>query len=86
MLHLQLVTATFVFGFRLHLELSALHNLDELLGLGASTDGNILDLVDNVHSLEHFTKNDVFAIEPAGDNSGDEELGAVAGEGIRVSK
>ena len=28
----------------------------------------------------------MLAIEPRGDNGGDEELGAVAGEGIRVSK
>jgi hypothetical protein len=40
------------------------------------------NLGDNVHSLDDLTEDDVLAIEPAGDNSGDEELRTV---GVRSS-
>ena len=32
-----------------------------------------------------FAKDDVLAVEPAGDNGGDEELGTVAGKRMRFS-
>lgn len=54
-------------------------------GLDIGTDGTgggteTLDLLDNVHGLgiSDLAEDDVLAIEPRGDNGGDEELGAVA--------
>lgn len=47
-------------------------------GAGGGTE--TLDLLDNVHGLgiSDLAEDDVLAIEPRGDNGGDEELGAVA--------
>ena len=46
-------------------------------GAGGGTES--LDLLDNVHGLgiSDLAEDDVLAIEPRGDNGGDEELGAV---------
>jgi len=41
-----------------------------------------LDLLDDVESLNNLSENDVLAIEPRGDDGGDEELGSV---GVRSS-
>lgn len=64
-----------------HLALSGLDNgwllgVVDLAGTGASG----LDSLDNVHGLlvSNLAENDVLAIQPGGDNGGDEELGAVA--------
>lgn len=62
--------------FRWDLELSALGNLDCLDRLVARALGDVLDLLDDVVALEDFTEDDVAAVEPAGDDGGDEELGA----------
>jgi hypothetical protein len=54
-------------------QLAAVHDLDRLGGL--STARSLpLDLHHNVHALKHPSKHDVLAIEPVGDDSGDEEL------------
>lgn len=47
-------------------------------GAGGGTES--LDLLDNVQGLgiSDLAEDDVLAIEPRGDNGGDEELGAVA--------
>lgn len=63
--------------FRWDLELSALGDLDCLYGLVASSLGDVFDLLDNLVSLKNLAEDDVAAIEPAGDDGGDEELGAV---------
>lgn len=49
-------------------------------GAGGGTER--LDLLDDVHglSVSDLAEDDVLAIEPRGDNGGDEELGAVAGK------
>lgn len=47
-----------------HLQLSALGDLDRLLGLVAAGSLDVLDLGDNVHALEDLAENDVTAIEP----------------------
>jgi hypothetical protein len=62
--------------FRWHLELSALGDLDRLDGLVARSLGHVLDLLDNVVSLEDLAEDNVAAVEPAGDDGGNEELGA----------
>lgn len=56
-------------------------------GLDSGADGTgggakSLNLLHDVHggSISDLTENDVLAIEPRGDNGGDEELGAVAAE------
>lgn len=53
------------------------------LDIGADRTGGgteSLDLLDNVQGLgiSDLAEDDVLAIEPRGDNGGDEELGAVA--------
>ena len=58
------------------LELAALGDLDRLDRLVARALGQILDLLHNLVSLQDLTEHDVAAVEPAGDDSGDEELGA----------
>jgi hypothetical protein len=63
--------------FRWHLELSALGDLDRLDGLVARGLGHLLDLLDDIVAVEDLTEDDVAAVEPAGDDGGDEELGAV---------
>lgn len=65
------------FGLLLHFQLAALDNLDLLLGAVHRSGGGVLNLLDDVVALEHFAKDDVAAIQPAGDGGGDEELGAV---------
>lgn len=62
---LKLIAATFVLGFRLlHLELTALDNRDGLLGLVTTALGDVLDLVNDIVTLEDLTENDVATIEP----------------------
>jgi hypothetical protein len=58
------------------LEFSALRDLDRLDWLVALSFRYVLDLVDNVVAIDDFTEDNVAAIEPAGDDSGDEELRA----------
>jgi len=60
--------------FLWNLEFPALRDLDRLDWLVALALGNILNLVDNLVAFEDFSKHNVAAIEPAGDDSGDEEL------------
>ena len=60
--------------FRWDLELSALGNLDCLDGLIAGALGHVLNLLNDVIALEDFAKDDVAAVEPAGDDGGNEEL------------
>lgn len=57
--------------------------LDSGLGAGLDSTGsatNRLEGLDDLHGLvvTDLTENDVLSIEPAGDDSGDEELRAVA--------
>jgi hypothetical protein len=66
-----------VYTFLGHLKLSALGNLDSLGRLVAAALGDVLNLVDNVVALENLAEDDVAAIEPACDDSGDEELAAI---------
>lgn len=40
----------------------------------ASASGGVLDLVDNVHALEHSAENNVATIQPGSLDSGDEKL------------
>jgi hypothetical protein len=49
---------------------------------GAGGGAESLDLLDDLHGLviSDLAEDDVLAIEPRGDNGGDEELGAVAGK------
>ena len=61
-----------------HLELAALGYLDRLDGLVACALGHVLNLLHDFVAFEDLSENDVAAIEPAGDNGGNEELGAVA--------
>jgi hypothetical protein len=63
--------------FRGDIKLAALGNLDSLDGSVRRSSLGVLDLLDNLVALEDFTEDDVLAIEPRGDNGGDEELGAV---------
>jgi len=59
-----------------HLELTAVGDDDGAAsGTGLST--LLLDSLDDIHTLDDLTEDDVLAIEPAGDDSGDEELTAV---------
>jgi hypothetical protein len=60
-----------------YLELTALGNLDGLDGLVAAALGDVLNLVDNLVALKDLAEDDVAAIEPAGDDGSNEELGAV---------
>jgi len=55
---------------------------DNLLGL-ATVGTKRLDLSDEVETFGDLSKHDVLAVEPAGDDGGDEELGAVGvGAGV----
>ena len=56
--------ATFILSLNLHLEFTALHNLDRLLGLVAGVLGNVLDLVDDVVSFKDLAKDNVTTIKP----------------------
>ena len=60
-----------------HLKLSALLDLDSHLGLVSWVLVAVLDLLHNLVALEHLAKDDVLAVEPARDNSGDKELRAI---------
>jgi len=60
-----------------HLDGATLGNGDLLARLAAAT-AVALDLLDDIHPLDNLTKNNVLAVEPAGHDGGDEELGAVA--------
>ena len=64
---------TFSF-FSRHLDLATLSNLDFLLRLVTHGLLDVLNLVDNIPSLENFAKNNVLSIQPRGDCGGDEEL------------
>lgn len=59
------------------LQLPALDNGDGVVGAVAAVLGGVFDLVDNVHALEDFAEDDVAAVEPRGEDGGDEELRAV---------
>ena len=66
---------------RRHLQLAGLDNgwlLGEVDLAGAGASG--LESLDNVHGLliSNLAEDDVLAIQPGGDDGGDEELGAVA--------
>lgn len=76
---LELVAATFVLGLGLLLELqlATLDNSDGLHGAVTTSLLNVLDFIDNVIALENFTEDNVLAIEPRGDDSGNEELRAI---------
>jgi hypothetical protein len=60
-----------------HLELSALLYLDGHLGLVTRSFVAVLDLLNDIVALEHFTKDNVLAVEPARNDGGDEELRAI---------
>jgi hypothetical protein len=62
--------------FRWDLELSALGNLDGLDRLIARALRDVLDRLDDIVALEDLAEDDVATVEPAGDDGGDEELGA----------
>jgi len=49
----------------------------DLLAGGARVAAVALDLLDEVIAVNDLAEDDVLAIEPAGDNGGDEELGSV---------
>jgi hypothetical protein len=58
-----------------HLELSALGHLDRLNRFVAGALGHVLDLVDNLVSLENLAEDDVAAIEPASYDGGNARVG-----------
>jgi hypothetical protein len=58
-------------------ELPRLGDLNHLCGLVAGALGHVLDLVDDFVAFKNLAENDVASIEPAGDDGGNEELGAV---------
>jgi hypothetical protein len=65
-----------------HLQLARLDNGRALVVLdGAAAGTGSLKSLDNVKRLlvGNLAEDDVAAVEPGGDNGGDEELGAVAG-------
>lgn len=59
------------------IELAALGDLDSLDGFVAGAFGRVFNLVDDFVAFEDFAEDDVAVVEPAGDDGGDEELGAV---------
>ena len=64
-----------VYTFRRNIQqFSTLHNCDWITWLVTSTLWYILDLFDNVITFEDFTEDNMTAIEPGSDDSGDEEL------------
>jgi hypothetical protein len=63
--------------FLWHLELSALGDLDSLNRLVSSSLRYVLNLLYDFVALEDLSENDVAAVEPAGDDGGNEELAAV---------
>lgn len=84
-LELRSVSATPAVN-RKHTHLSRVGDGDGLNGAVAGALLNVLDGVNNVHALEDVAEDNVAAVEPAGLDSADEELGAVrvlAGVGHR---
>jgi hypothetical protein len=71
-----------VYTFLGHLELSALSNLDGLHGLVTRALRDVLNLVHDVIAFEDLAEDDVAAIEPAGDDGGDEELTGSTKSGV----
>lgn len=74
-----------------HLQLTRFGNGGWLLVLDRAAAGPAgLNGADNLHGLDvafgNAAKDDVLAIEPRGDNGGDEELGSVAGSCQRQPK
>ena len=63
-------------GWFFHLEFTTVDDGDGL-GRLARVGAESLDGLDDVHTLNDFTEDDVPAVEPAGDDGGDEELAAV---------
>jgi hypothetical protein len=63
--------------FRGNFKLATLGDLDSVDGLVTSASLGVLDLLNNFVALEDLTEDNVSAIEPRGDNGGNEELGAV---------
>ena len=66
------------------LQFTALLDLDSHLGLISRALFAVLNLINDVVALQHLAENDVLAIEPGGDDGGDEELrtvGVAAGVG-----
>lgn len=59
-----------------NLKLTAVSNGDLGLGLAAVRAVG-LDALDNVHSFDNLSENNVLAIQPRGGHSGDEELRAI---------
>lgn len=53
-----------------HRQLSALNDLDRLLGLVAGVLVDVLDLLDDVVALENLTEDDVLAVEPPMEKTG----------------
>lgn len=64
------------------LELAAVSNKHLLRSLAGGA-AHCLDSLDDIHALYDGTEHDVFAIEPTGHHSGDEELGTI-GAGTSV--
>jgi len=62
------------FLFGAHVDLAALGNLDSLNRLAATADSSVLDLLDNVVAVDDLAEDNVLAVEPRGDDCGDEEL------------
>lgn len=60
-----------------NLQLATLGNLDRLRGLVAGVLLDVLDSRDNLVALEDLAEDNVAAVEPRGDDGGNEELGAV---------
>lgn len=63
--------------FRGNLQFTTLGDLDRLCRLVSRTLGDVLDSVDHLVTLKDLAKDNVAAIEPRGNNGGDEELGTV---------
>lgn len=59
------------------LQLTTVGNSNLLLG-GTARAAVALNLLDKVHAVLDLTEDDVSAVKPAGNDGGDEELGAVA--------
>ena len=52
-------------------------DFDILNRLVSSVGVNTLNIVNNIHTLKDLTEDNVLAVQPGGDNSGNEELGTV---------
>lgn len=58
-------------------QLATVDNDDVLLRTITPAFRDVLDTVDNLHSREHLSENDVLSVEPASHNCGDEKLRAI---------